>query len=369
MDARPSRPPQIDPVSTLAQALTDADWTRTPSGLNEIEWPSALSALASHGLASAIAQRMRATTAWPSMAPEVRAALEKASHALVVREMAHRVALERIGAALHERGLSALVIKGEALARSHFDRPALRERGDIDLWVAADEFDAAAAVLEGLGWRARVAADGHWSLPERSFDGPHGVVIDLHRRLFSQPLLARALSFEDTWRASIAFDALRAPCPAHALLIAVLHRIAHHADQLDRWVWLWDVHVLVEHDPSTLALAAEQARAAGVAALLGTTLRDTQRIFATDVPDDVIEELSAHVTRERSARLLRPMGGMHRLLFDVLSTPNWRVALTLLAETLFPRREYMQTRFGPGWLPALHAKRWWRRLRRTWANT
>jgi hypothetical protein len=350
----------------LARSLNDPDWSTDPAGTHTqaLGWPEALPTFARHGLLPALAQRLRATPRWPSLAPSIRTSLERASQTLAAREMVHRAALDTAGTALARHNIRTLVIKGEALARTHYPRPALRERGDIDLWVDVPDFDAAAAVLVSQGWRPRVAADGTWSLPERSFDGPNGAVIDLHRRLFSQPLLARALTFEEVWQAGASLDASRAPFPSHALLIAALHRIAHHAEQLERWVWLWDVHVLVQREPACLAAAMQAARSAGVAALLGVTLRDTARVFDTPVDVAVVDDLIGCAQKERSARLLRPMGGLRRMIFDVRCAPDWRAAWTMLGETLFPRSDYMQAQFGPGWLPQLHARRLWRGLRK-----
>ena len=60
-------------------------------------------------------------------------------------------------AALDERGVQALLVKGAALAYSLYPEPWLRPRVDTDILVAHESLGAADRVLRGLGYHAAPA--------------------------------------------------------------------------------------------------------------------------------------------------------------------------------------------------------------------
>jgi hypothetical protein len=318
-----------------------------------------LAALVAHGLDGLAAARR---AAMPEPALAVDDALRRRRAALAAAEAAARPALDAALAALRAAGLDPLLFKGEALARGVYPEPGTRVRGDADVWVAPDAFDAACRALEALAWRAVPAADGQWLQPERSFLAPHGPArIDLHRRILSQPLLAAALDAPAIRARAIRIDGIAMPAPADALLIAAAHLVGHHAEA-PRAIWLFDLHRLAADD-ATLRAAVERAIACGIAGILGHALRGARSLFGSALDDALLARLDAAGRGERSSRLLQPMSAARRLGFDFATLPGWRARATWLRELVLPDPAWLRAREGAGPLPWLLLRRALRGLR------
>ncbi|HET7844041.1 MAG TPA: nucleotidyltransferase family protein [Xanthomonadales bacterium] len=346
-------------LGSLVRTLADGDWRVAP-GIAPDAVAGQLPALRAHGLLAGVARRLEDTTLWPRLDEATRRSLQDAARSASARELASARPLEAALAALAAARIPVLVVKGEALAAQAYALPGLRERGDVDAWVAVDDFTRAEHVLAALGFAKRPAASGEWLQPEATWtrDEPGALLaLDLHRRLFAQPALAAVLPFAEAWAASQPFTAsARMPSPAHALLVAALHRVAHHADD-DRLVWTWDVHQLCTRFPDAVAEAARIARERGASALLGDALERSVRAFGTPLAADFVDELVAQSPRERSARLLRPMSATGRWWYDLRTLPDASARRRWIAETLFPSRDWMRAKFGDGPLAWHYAKR------------
>src|SRR5581483_5776155 len=89
--------------------------------------------------------------------------------------------------------------------------------------------------------------DGELSTGQFHFirDDRHGVehALDVHWRVSNVRAFADVLSYDEMARDAVPLASLgdRAwgPCPVHALLLASVHRVAHHADT-DHLLWLFD---------------------------------------------------------------------------------------------------------------------------------
>lgn len=87
-------------------------------------------------------------------------------------------AVGRLIGSLAELGLHPLVQKGLSVARFYIS-PELRECGDIDLWLPADEMDRAIAFARTIDSNIQSHPDGSLSFRYSGF------VVELHRRLIS----------------------------------------------------------------------------------------------------------------------------------------------------------------------------------------
>lgn len=329
--------------------------------LDAVAFAAVLPAFEAQGLAPALAARLAGSAPWWQLDPSIRSRLEHARRVLGARELLLAEACRRACAALAATGTPVLVIKGQALAGSAYLEPATRERIDVDLWVPEDRFDDGAGRLEAAGFRASVAADGVWVLAERCFELPAGGAVDLHRRLVTQALLARALPFATVFERAGSYGAgpARKPDDADALLIAALHAVAHHGPE-PRWLWVLDAHRLVTAAPACVEVAASRAREAGVAAILARLLQRAAHRYATPIEAARIAELAREAPRERSARLLVPMSRAARLWFDWRSLPGAAARWRHLRELVFPRHEYMRAKYprATRWaLPWLYVRR------------
>lgn len=286
-------------------------------------------------------------TGTPELADERRAAL--------AIEGMREAELRRVLAALADAGIGALLFKGAAIARTHYPSPELRVRSDTDVLVPAERSDDAARALEQLGYRRAVESDGeliasqfHCEFVDRA-GLPHA--LDVHWRISNVIAFAGALAYNEIARDAVAVPGLGphaiGPCPAHALMLACLHRIAHHPDSTDL-LWLYDLHLLVNRltadERRQFAALATQRQ---VRAVCAYGLRDAFEAFGGSA-DDLAARIAPPAGEvEPTASFL---AGRRRpvdvLTADLRALPLWSQRLRLLREHLFPRREYMFARHG-----------------------
>lgn len=165
------------------------------------------------------------------------------------------VALARILAALRERGLPAIVLKGPGLSRYLYPRRSLRPYRDVDLVVRARHLDAAAAVIVRLGFVeipyaaevARVAFEA--SGAEAPFhlmfaNGSERALVELH----ADPLQLGLLPTDEEERWRLARDAPE--IGPGALILGdedqLIQLCVHaHKHGFDRLMWLKDLDLFV----------------------------------------------------------------------------------------------------------------------------
>jgi hypothetical protein len=271
------------------------------------------------------------------------------------------------------------LIKGAALAYTHYDRPELRPRIDVDLMIPVDAREAVARTLAALGYRRPLEIDGDVAIGQFHFvqRDRHGYdhALDVHWRVSNVRAFADVVTYDELAGEAVSLPALGphalAPSAVHALLIACVHRIAHHNDT-SNLLWLYDVHLIAhaltqkERDAFVALAVSRRMRAVCVRTL---TLAqeafggiDREWIAALSPADDPGEPSAAFVG-----------GGLRQvdILKSDLAATAWTSRLRLLREHLVPSASYMRQRF-PRWpvvlLPVAYvcrivagAPRWLRR--------
>jgi hypothetical protein len=316
-----------------------------------------LSAARDEGVFLLLADRLR----WESFADELREAA--IVDALRTREL--RVVLE----ALADARVHVVVLKGAALAHTHYPRPELRPRADTDLLIPENARDHVALVLSRLGYRRPLEIDGDVAVGQFHFvkTDAHGLehALDVHWRLSNVRAFAEVLTYAELVRTAVAVPALGAhawvPTPVHGLLVACIHRVAHHADTA-HLLWLFDVHLLARAltkvDREAFAALASEKRLRAVCA---RTLTLAQDAFG-GLDDAWIDSLAATDSSEEPTAVFVG-GGLRQveiLTSDFRATPR-RLRVRLLREHLFPSMSYMRERY-PGWPPLLLPLAYGRRI-------
>jgi len=156
-----------------------------------------------------------------------------------------------------------------------------------------------------------------------------------------------------------------------ALLLACVHRVAHH-NESDEPIWLYDIHLLVARlNAKSLAEFAALAGEKGVKAVCAHGLCAARNQLQTRVPPDLLMALDDG-SEEASAAFL---GGRQRkidvLFADLNALPSWRSRLRLLWEHVFPPASYMLDTYRTTHrtiLPALYLHRFLRGAHR-WFRT
>lgn len=346
---------EAPPITRLIACVLHRGNARWPAPSCAVLERSFLDACGAHGVAALVHHRARQTTEWPHWPGAVREALSREAAMHAALDMLREQELRRVLAALAEARLDTLLLKGAALAYSHYPSSALRSRCDTDLLVSPSARAPATRVLEALGYRPVEAIGGTLVSYQESFHRVAGGVdhvVDLHWRVSNAQLFATALGFDAAFARSVPLPQLgagaRALCPSHALLHACMHRAAHLPAGGDgnRLVWLYDIHLLAS------AMSAAQWREF-VALCMATKMRGialdafaaVHAIFGAAVPAAVAMELAAPCARELSADYL-DAPRWRILLTDLRALAAWRDRAKLLRETCFPSAHYLRARYG-----------------------
>ncbi len=220
--------------------------------------------------------------------------------------------------------------------------------------IAASGRDAVTRSLVALGYRRASEVDGDVAFGQFHFQKLDGHqlthVLDVHWRVSNVRAFAEALTYEEMSRDAVPLRPLGpngwSPSAVHALLLACVHRVAHHNDAADL-LWLYDVHVLarsmtaVDRQQFVELAAARQMRAVCVRGLRLAAEAfggiDEAWIATLDLESDASEPTAAFVGRKlRQVDILKA---------DVLALPRWRERAQFLREHLFPSAEYMRVKY------------------------
>jgi hypothetical protein len=269
--------------------------------------------------------------------------------------------------ALEESGAVPVVFKGAALAHTHYAASWQRPRSDADVLIAPASRERVVAVLHDLGYRQPAFISGELVMYQAPFVRIDHLglehVLDIHWRIANPQAVSQVLTHEElAARSDIAgVDgyAMRVPSPVDALLLACVHRAAHHSDC--EWpVWIDDIHRLASRfEPSDWQTFVDRATARSVRAICLQGLTRAAELFQTAVPGGVVDALSA-APREASAIYLRgDLRPIDRLRADLRALGPLGAA-RLLREHLLPPPAYMRQKYrlrSRAWLPAYYAMR------------
>ncbi len=275
-------------------------------------------------------------------------------HRAVAADLGRQRALIDVLNQFSAHNIRVLVIKGAALAYTLYDVPTERPRHDADLFVHRKQIDDADAALGRLGYARAIEPDLTLASAQRHYVPPSASAdsIDLHWRVAIPRVFERVLPFDDAWSRSIAVPALgpeaRTLSWADALLLACVHRIAHHAHSDDR-PWLDDIDRLVRRLDETEARAfVSEASRSETRAVCVRSLRLAAQQFGTP-SGALIRELSPGDGRtEPSAVFAERAPNLAAILASDLRHGSWGDRARLLRDHLVPAREYMRSRY-PGW--------------------
>ncbi len=202
-------------------------------------------------------------------------------------------------------------------------------------------------------------------------------IIDLHWKIANPHVFADALRFEELHAESIGIDALgpdaRGVSPPHALIIACVHRAAHH-DNSDCLIWLYNIHLIARAMTAPDRIRVESlASDKCLRSVCARGVADARARFDTEVPLDWLE-VQPDWRQEPSAVFLQPKRTKADILAsDLRALDSWQQRARLVQEHLFPPADYMRRAYGfssPLFLPVAYVDRavtgigkWFRRER------
>jgi hypothetical protein len=317
----------------------------------------------------------------------VRDELTRLHREAAILEPFRREEIARVLDALAAAGVQALVFKGTALAYTCYQEPWLRPRLDTDLLIRRGDVDEACRVFERLGCTRALRTAGEHVTHQFTYVSPQqglATAFDVHWKLSDPQAFADLFSFEELDREARSAPALAGTAKAlgdeHALLVACMHRVAHHYDH-EILIFLCDIDLLARQlTDSGWERVVKMARAKRIrqVTLRGLDLASSQ--LGTPVPPAVRAALGSFASSAAGGAGEEPTGayltdGLRKV--DVLRADlrelSWHGRVRLIREHLLPPPSFMLRSYGqpwPGFLPLLYLIRivrgaagWFRPLR------
>jgi hypothetical protein len=264
-----------------------------------------------------------------------------------------------------------------------YTEPHLRPFSDIDLFIQTKDFKAAGQLMTSLGYEARNEAAGEFISYQRTFKRVDSFGVehyyDIHQKISNPVIFSDLLIFEEAWSRSISVPRLdaraRTLCPTHALLLACVHRVAHHAED-QRPIWFKDIHLLTEslsQDEFDSFLKIAEDKKVLKICVEGVQLAKAK--FETKFSEELFEKyrLKSENTQEASGSYLKSKYPRLRDLISNLKTiSGFNHRVRFLKNYAFPDADYLLKKYSVsnrGWLPLLYFRRGmegiWKIFRRT----
>ena len=332
------------------------------------EWPSDLTdaevrTLVEHGVAPLV----YSIEALPSLRGDaIRAAAIEPLRADDLRDVLANLAA---------RGIDVLITKGSALAYDVYAAPELRPRGDVDLLVSREQAEAAIGAFREVGFAERVGSGDEHGMRQVALTRTDASGVrheyDLHWDIANTPLFASALRFDELRTRAIPLERLGPPARGlshvDALLLACIHRVAHHHDS-ERLIWLADIALLRDRmspdEHRDFWRQASNARVVGVCAR-SVELADE---WMSRTPHDRAEDwlTAEELSRDEASRAFLDRDLRYgEVMLANLRALSWRARLERMWQLAFPPAEYLRHTFGTrSPLPWLYVRRGARGVRR-----
>lgn len=327
---------------------------------------------------------------WPVGCPgTVRRLLEGEYYRSAGRNALLLSELGRILVRLQEAGISALVLKGAALAVCLYPDPALRPMADLDIWIPSRQLEQAIELLNGLGYcETRIelgeglnrAVGYHVCLVNKTINQ---AAVELHWNLLAGDSDLRQPPQEWFWEHAtplhlagamghLPVSALRLDDTAN-LLYLMGHLYYKHGGELSQALWMYDIHLLIlkASDSIQWDMLFKKADELGWSAALERILAQVQARFGTQLPVSLSFGKNAQA-RPGVRPPLRQTGlpaEPKRNTWNYLSSLRWQARLRVLRFLIFPSPAHMRWRYQPkpAWLwPLFYPYRWSQMLKDTW---
>ncbi|MBV8544174.1 MAG: nucleotidyltransferase family protein [Acidobacteria bacterium] len=355
-DALPIPASLRDPLRALLRGES-ADW---PSAATAEDAAQLVESIKQNGLGPLVYAR---PSDWP-----IRSLLRDIAIHAAAGESSRLADVREVLGAFETNGIRVLIIKGTGLAYDIYPSPELRPRGDTDLLIAKSDLEKVRRILHGRGYASSITSGDTLAIRQQSF-ARAGHVYDVHWDVANSPVVRDALPFEELLSRAIAVPRIapNALAPSHvdALVLACIHRVAHHHDT-ERLIWLYDIHLLREamsadEHARFWRLAAER----GVVAICERSIELADEWFAA-APHDRARDWLTEDERSRdepSAAFLNRDRRRGAVLSDDFKALDWRSRFRRLRELALPPLGFMRQSFPSAPAAVLPALYVWRGAR------
>jgi RimJ/RimL family protein N-acetyltransferase len=336
MTARRRVEPKLDTASLYSLLRLAGGRPLAPA---PTQWPS-LFALAERERLLGIIWKKSADTLRHN-APGIAARWRRRAILLGVHAERQLAVLATTVAALRERSIDVVVLKGLPLAQRIYDDYTVRPSLDLDFHVPVGQRAAAGRALADIGWRSVSGAAPEEERFERGdLSLPH--VLEVHSTALDDPLLDHVRLPVEQSRVIVAGHEL----PAHSGQLVPAYLAAHLAKHHDKpLLWALDFFLLWSgFDVEEQRAASAAARAAGLARHLEWAIT-----FTEGIRDCWADAPNATVALRRLERGLAPGGSIRRVARLVTLSESPRAAVRVIGGRIWPATARVGWRSAPGY--------------------
>lgn len=317
-----------------------------------------------HGIAGLLIENEARLAGWPG---DVVERLRDQALAQAMWELRHQSVVCELLTKLAAEDITAIILKGTALAYDLYETPATRSRGDSDILVERGKLDRAREILAKLGFAKHSlsidTSDDHnlqevWTLA--STDGTSHDV-DLHWQVMNCLALRDTLSFADCAAELRPLprlcDAARTMGRPAALMHASMHRAAHIVSPYivdgvtyyggDRLIWAVDIDRLANAFAQSDwdKLCADAVRK-GIGPVCLNGLEFARARLGTAVPAEVSKKLAVAGPNGRASTYLLQSGQARRALEELKAVPGIAGKAKYLLRRVLPPANFMRARYA-----------------------
>ncbi len=242
-----------------------------------------------HGVTSLLYQSLESLTDLVPVA--TLASLRQAHERNIHKSLFLTRELIRILDCVGELGIEVIPYKGVVLSELYYGDLALRQSGDMDLFVRKQDVIRIKTAVRDLGYTPRlfIPADAEpdyiASGYECTFDSPAGKNLlelqwALQPRFYAVDFDMQGL-FERSRNVTVADHVMKTPSHEDLLLILCVHAAKHVWGRL---IWLCDIAQILKREDLNWNWIQSQARDLGVERILHTTLLLANRLLGITIP-------------------------------------------------------------------------------------
>jgi hypothetical protein len=263
-----------------------------PSSQEKIEWETVLRLADDHGTSSLMYRNL--SRLGDDVPVPVLASLRQSYERNIHKSLFLSAELIRILDCLDALGLEAIPYKGLVLSQVYYGDMAMRQSGDMDLFVRRQDVMRIKRVVCELGYTLRVpipenAEDAYIASGyECTFDSPAGRNLlelqwALQPRFYAVDFDMDGL-FERAVHVEVAGRLVKTPPPEDLLLVLSVHAAKHVWGRL---IWLCDIAQIVKLGNLNWDLVQSRARVLGVERILHITLLLANRFLGVTIPEPI----------------------------------------------------------------------------------
>lgn len=269
-----------------------------------LDWQELLRLADQHGVTSLLYQNL--ATLNDSVPSAALAALRQSYETNIRKSLFLTRELIRILDCLDGLGIEVIPYKGVVMSEVYYGDMALRQSGDMDLFVRKQDVARIKAVVRDFGYTPRVfvpedaeedyIASGY----ECTFDSPAGKNLlelqwALQPRFYAVDFDMNGL-FERAVNVTFAGRTVKTPSPEDLVLILSMHAAKH---VWGRIIWLCDIAQILKRANLNWAWIRSEARSLGIERILHITILLANQLLGSAIP----HTLEAPIGADKSAQM------------------------------------------------------------------